>query len=329
MTATILNAQELRAAFLDYCQAHPFTQAPLGLYEPVDYILQIGGKRVRPVLALLAGQLFGSEQVTVQPVAHAVEIFHNFTLLHDDIMDDSPLRRGQATVHEKWDVNTGILSGDLMLIKAYEALCSCATTHRLPEMLGIFNQVATGVCEGQQFDVEFEQRDDVSIDEYLKMIELKTAVLLGGALQLGALAADASSEDSQHLYEFGRLTGISFQLQDDLLDTFGTTAQIGKPVGNDIVRNKKTFLYLKALALANDTQLASLTSWFSQSPDDPRRKVAEVTDIMRELGIPDQVAQLRDEYQAQAYAHLDAVTAPAERKVPIRELTEALLKRMS
>lgn len=325
----MLSPDQLRKIYLDYQAAKLYAQAPFGLYEPVDYILSIGGKRVRPVLALLAGQLFDADHATILPVAQAVEVFHNFTLLHDDIMDDSDLRRGKATVHEKWDVNTGILSGDLMLIKAYEALCECPTSHRLPEMLRTFNEVATGVCEGQQYDVEFETRDDVRIDEYLKMIELKTAVLLGGALQLGALAANASVDEAEHLYEFGRLTGLAFQLQDDLLDTFGTTEQLGKPVGNDIVRNKKTFLYLKALELGDDFHRTSLTSWFAQTPDDPTRKVAEVTEMIRKLGIPEQVAQLRDRYQSEAYAHLDAVGVAEARKTPLRLLTEGLLQRNS
>lgn len=325
----ILSPDQLRTAYLDYQGAKKYTQAPVGLYQPVDYILGIGGKRVRPVLALLAGQLFGANHETTLPVAQAVEVFHNFTLLHDDIMDDSPLRRGKTTVHEKWDVNTGILSGDLMLIKAYEALCDCPTSHRMAEMLGVFNKFATGVCEGQQYDVEFETRDDVMISEYLKMIELKTAVLLGGALQLGALAADASAEDAKHLYEFGRLTGLAFQLQDDLLDTFGTTEQLGKPVGNDIVRNKKTFLYLKSLEIGSELDRSSLSSWFAQLPDDATRKVSEVTEMMRKLGIPEQVAQLRDQYQSEAYAHLDAVNVDDARKAPLRLLTEGLLQRIS
>lgn len=275
----------------------------------------------------MAGQLFDADQNAVLPVAQAVEVFHNFTLLHDDIMDASDLRRGQPTVHKKWDVNTGILSGDLMLIKAYEQLCLCPTAHRLPEMLTVFNKVATGVCEGQQYDVDFETRNDVRIEEYLKMIELKTAVLLGGALKLGALAADASTEASDHLYEFGRLTGIAFQLQDDLLDTFGTTEQIGKQVGNDIVRNKKTFLYLKALEIATAEQQATLIKWFSSSPEDPSQKVAAVTELMREMEIPSAVANLRDEYQVQAYQHLEAVAVDQQKKQPLIELTEALLKR--
>lgn len=324
---TYNTAAELRAEYLTYLREHPYHREPAGLYEPVDYILGLGGKRVRPVLSLLAGQLFGADRKAILPVAQAVEVFHNFTLLHDDIMDQSPLRRGKPTVHEKWDVNTGILSGDLMLIKAYEQLCDCPTTHRLSDLLCTFNRVAVGVCEGQQYDVEFEGRNDVSISDYLKMIELKTAVLLGGALEMGALAADAPVADADHLYEFGRLTGLAFQLQDDLLDTFGTTEQIGKAVGNDIVRNKKTFLYLKALELAEDLDRRSLTNWFGLLPADPTEKVAEVTSLMRSLGIPEEVAELRDAYQARAYEHLDAVTAPADAKAPLRELTESLLLR--
>ena len=195
-------------------------------------------------------------------------------------------------------------------------------------MLNVFNEFATGVCEGQQYDVDFESREDVSIAEYLRMIELKTAVLLGGALQLGALAADASHEDAHKLYEFGRLTGIAFQLQDDLLDTFGTEAQIGKRVGNDIIRNKKTFLYLKTLELATSDQLATLRNWYQQHPEDPTQKVTEVTNLMQQLNIPRLTAELRDDFQAKAYAHLEAMDVAAGRKQPLIELTESLLARM-
>ncbi|MEM7574670.1 MAG: polyprenyl synthetase family protein [Bacteroidota bacterium] len=327
MASIITSAADLKRNYLDYLAAHPYRQEPLGLYEPVDYILQLGGKRVRPLLSLLGAQLFTDNWEQALPVAQAVEVFHNFTLLHDDIMDDSPLRRGQATVHEKWDVNTGILSGDLMLIKAYESLLDCPRKERIPELMQVFNRIAVGVCEGQQYDVDFERRDDVSIEEYLKMIELKTAVLLGGALEMGALAAGANAEAAAHLYEFGRLTGIAFQLQDDLLDTFGTTEQIGKSVGNDIVRNKKTFLYLKSLEVGSLEVKTELVDFFSGIPTDSTAKVVRVTEIMKALDIPQMVAQLRDEYQEQAYQHLTASGAPVERRAPIRELTEALLQR--
>ncbi len=329
MNRTVQSTEQLRAIFLEYLQANPFAKAPHGLYDPVDYILGIGGKRIRPVLALLAGQLFEAPLERILPVAMAVEVFHNFTLLHDDIMDDSPLRRGQATVHEKWDVNTAILSGDLMLIKAYECLLYGGYPENLPQMMVIFNKVATAVCEGQQYDVEFENSPRVSIPDYLKMIELKTAVLLAGALGLGALAAGAEHLEAGRLYDFGKYTGIAFQLQDDLLDTFGTEAQIGKKVGNDIVRNKKTFLYLKALELAQPKDRQQLIDHYASTPANPSEKVAAVTAIMQSLGIPRLVAELRDTYQAKAYDYLNAVKADEAAKQPLIQLAESLLQRKS
>lgn len=284
---------------------------------------------MRPLVALLAGRIYGDDGKNAMPVALAVEVFHNFTLLHDDIMDDSPLRRGQPTVHEKWDVNTGILSGDLMLIQAYEHLCRCPNTAAIPALMKTFNRVATGVCEGQQYDVDFEVRDDVTIAEYLKMIELKTAVLLGGALELGALAAGASQEEADHLYAFGRLTGLAFQLQDDLLDTFGDSSLTGKRTGNDIIRNKKTFLFLKAVEVLGLEGQEELNRWFASSPEDPTEKVVRVTAMMQEAGIPEVVAKLRDEFQAEAYAHLDAVSGDAAVKTVLHDLAEALLQRES
>ena len=302
---------------------------PRGLYQPIEYILGIGGKRVRPLLALLAARICGDDErlVAGMPVALAVETFHNFTLLHDDIMDASPLRRGQPTVHERWDVNTAILSGDLMLIQAYGHLCRVPHTDRVARLLCTFNRVATGVCEGQQFDVDFELRDDVSIDDYLHMIELKTAVLLGGALELGALAAGASVEDANHLYAFGRLTGLAFQLHDDLLDTFGDGQRTGKLTGNDIIRNKKTFLYLKTLEGLRREEREELLGWFRQSPQDPTLKVARVTELMQQGDIPRLVGELRDKFQSEAYTHLEQVGGNPEFKNVLRELTEELLQR--
>lgn len=321
---------DLRRQFLDRLAATFSDREPRGLYAPIDYILDLGGKRVRPLVALLAARMFGDEDLSKSmPVALAVEVFHNFTLLHDDIMDDSPLRRGQMTVHEKWDINTGILSGDLMLIQAYQYLCECPNKAALPEMLCTFNRVATGVCEGQQYDVDFEARQDVTIGEYLKMIELKTAVLLGGALELGALAAGAKKEDADHLYAFGRLTGLAFQLQDDLLDTFGDSKVTGKRTGNDIIRNKKTFLFLKALELLGKEDKDELNAWFADSPADPANKVIRVTDMMARAGIPQAVAELRDQYQADAYAHLDAAGGDPGVKAVLRALAESLLQRES
>ena len=326
--ASVLN--DLLQEFLITLRGTFNSKEPRGLYAPIDYILDLGGKRVRPLVTLLAGRMFGDvDQRATMPVALAVEVFHNFTLLHDDVMDESPLRRGRPTVHEKWDVNTAILSGDLMLIQAYQYLCECPNKSAIPEMLLTFNRVATGVCEGQQYDVDFEVRDDVSIDEYLKMIELKTAVLLGGALELGALAAGASRADADHLYAFGRLTGLAFQLQDDLLDTFGDSASTGKRTGNDIIRNKKTFLFLKALEILGTEGQDELNRWYASSPDDPAEKVVRVTTMMNQAGIPEAVAALRDEFQEEAYAHLAAAGGDPGTKAVLRRLAEGLLKRIS
>lgn len=321
---------QLRDQFIAQLRATFNNKEPRGLYAPIDYILDLGGKRIRPIVALLAAQMFGDDDLSrSMPVALAVEVFHNFTLLHDDIMDDSPLRRGQTTVHEKWDVNTGILSGDLMLIQAYQHLCDCPQKAALPALLSTFNRIATGVCEGQQYDVDFEARTDVTIDEYLKMIELKTAVLLGGALEMGALAAGASQEDADHLYAFGRLTGLAFQLQDDLLDTYGDSASTGKLQGNDIIRNKKTFLFLKASELLPPVGREELNHWFTSSPADPTKKVRRVTELMTSVGIPEAVAKLRDELQDEAYAHLDAASGDPAVKLILKDLAEGLLQRIS
>ncbi|MBB4078368.1 geranylgeranyl diphosphate synthase type II [Lewinella aquimaris] len=320
---------ELRDRFLQRLRESSTSREPRGLYEPISYIMGIGGKRVRPLLALIAARMFGDdEELTAgMPVALAVETFHNFTLLHDDIMDASPLRRGNPTVHEKWDVNTAILSGDLMLIQAYAHLCGAPDKRRTHDLLCTFNRIATGVCEGQQFDVDFELRSHVTIEEYLDMIELKTAVLLGGALEMGALSAGAGREDADHLYAFGRLTGLAFQLHDDLLDTFGDGKQTGKLTGNDIIRNKKTFLYIKTLESLDETQRGELVEWFSHSPEDPAPKVARVTELMRLRDIPRLVAELRDQFQKEAYAHLAAVNGDAAWKDALRQLTEELLSR--
>ena len=321
--------QDLNRIFLERLdQSLPRTE-PRGLYDPIAYILRIGGKRVRPLLALLAARMFGDGDDCAQgiPVALAVAVFHNFTLLHDDVMDESPLRRGQATVHERWDVNTAILSGDLMLIKAYEHLSQMPDPAQLADVLSVFNRVATGVCEGQQYDVEFERRTDVGIDEYLTMIELKTAVLLGGALEMGALAAGAGRADADHLYQFGRLTGLAFQLHDDLLDTFGDASETGKLTGNDIIRNKKTYLYLKTVEGLDADEREELIHWFSHTPDDPAPKVARVTELMRRRDIPRLVGELRDEFQEEAYGHLEQVGGNPEWIEVLRGVTDRLLQR--
>lgn len=300
---------------------------PEALYEPIDYIMRMGGKRIRPLLALLAARLFEDSARAALPVAAAVETFHNFSLVHDDIMDESPLRRGQPTVHLKYDPAKAILAGDRMLIGAYQHLMRTPRVEARPLLIEAFNRVATGVCEGQMSDMAFEGRAEVSIEEYLRMIEQKTAVLLGGSLEMGALAAGADRSDAERLYEFGRLIGIAFQLQDDYLDIFGAAEKVGKRVGNDILKNKKTFLYLKALETASAEQREELLRWYQIDAADPDQKVSAVTQLMVRLDIPRLTAERRDEYQARALDSLDRVAAPAEAKQPLRRLAVDLLNR--
>ncbi len=317
----------LRQELLDYLDQARLSGKPAGLYAPIDYIMDMGGKRIRPLLALLAARLFDAPAAAALPVAAAVEIFHNFSLMHDDIMDESPLRRGQPTVHLRYDASTAILAGDRMLIGAYQHLMQTPRPAVRAQLIDVFNRVATGVCEGQMYDMEFETRDSVSIEAYLRMIELKTAVLLGGSLEMGALAGGAASADAGRLYEFGRLIGIAFQLQDDYLDVFGTAEKVGKRVGNDILKNKKTFLYLKACETADATQVAELRRWYTVEAPDPERKVAAVTDLMRRLDIPRLTAEKRDSYQARALDSLAEVTASDSAKAALRQLAEKLLNR--
>ena len=232
--------------FLSYLKDYNTERDPKNLYEPVQYILNLGGKRLRPILTLMTADCFGGDVNKALDAALAVEVFHNFSLIHDDIMDDAPLRRGQQTVHEKWDLNTGILSGDAMLIMAYQ-LFENYPPETFQNLLTLFSKTALEVCEGQQYDIDFETRNAVSIAEYLKMIEYKTAVLVAAAMKMGAIIAGASDEDQNRCYEFGKNLGIAFQLQDDYLDAFGNPETFGKQVGGDIIENKKTYLYLKAL----------------------------------------------------------------------------------
>ncbi len=317
----------LRESFEQYLREHTFQQAPGELYAPINYIMGIGGKRLRPVLALLAHQAFRSGPEGALPVAMAVEIFHNFSLVHDDIMDEAPLRRGKTTVHEKYGLNAGILSGDAMLIYAYAFLARVEQQQAIPALLRVFNKVAIEVCEGQQYDINFESRQDVTIPEYLKMIELKTAALIGGSLEMGAIAAQAPEEDVARLAAFGRQIGIAFQLQDDYLDTFGDPEKFGKKVGGDIAQNKKTFLILKAQELAQGATRARLEQYMSTNPEEEAQKIAAVTSILRELGIPGLARALKEEYQEKAFAQLEQLGAPRERKEELRELALGLMER--
>lgn len=298
---------------------------PIELYEPIRYIMSLGGKRLRPLLVLMSYQLFKDNPEEVLDQALAVEVFHNFTLMHDDIMDDAPLRRGQQTVHEKWNSNTAILSGDVMLVKAYDLLMD--SPGNLKDIIRAFNACAAGVCEGQQFDMNFEHLPQVTEADYLNMIRLKTAVLLGFSLELGAMLAGAKPSESKALYDFGVDVGIGFQLKDDLLDVYGDQKKFGKQVGGDILSNKKTFLLLKALELASPTQLQVLSHWLSQTSFDANQKVKEVTAIYDQIGIKELTLAKMNEYFAKGFERLGAIDAAPERKEVLRTFTQYLIDR--
>jgi|TARA_B110000037_G_scaffold73674_1_gene88532 geranylgeranyl diphosphate synthase type II len=264
--------------FLEFLNDYNTIREPKNLYQPIEYILNLGGKRLRPVLTLMTTACFGGEVSRAMDAALAVEVFHNFSLIHDDIMDAAPLRRGQETVHEKWDLNTGILSGDAMLIRAYQ-LFENYPPETFRELAKLFSKTALEVCEGQQYDIDFETRLEVSIPEYLKMIEYKTAVLVGAAMKMGAIVANAAIEDQNRCYEFGKNLGIAFQLQDDYLDAFGNPETFGKQVGGDILENKKTYLFLKAIENGTPEVRAELIQLFQNSVIQPENKVSKALDL--------------------------------------------------
>ena len=303
---------------------------PYGLYEPIEYTLAAGGKRVRPQLAMIASQLFGGKDEEVLPAALALEVFHNFTLLHDDVMDKADVRRGRPTVHVKWNENTAILSGDQMLIEAYKLL-SGVPADKLPKVLQLFNKMATEICEGQQYDVDFESQEQVAIEEYLKMIRLKTSVLLANALQTGAYIAGADEPAQEVLYEFGIHIGLAFQIQDDILDVWGDPKTFGKAVGGDISCNKKTFVYLEAMRLLGDeamrrkikgdearpaTEAKSLEKWYSQVLEDNTKKIAAVKEIFEQLDVRTACEKVVEDYTRKALALLE--------QLPQNEATEQL-----
>jgi len=308
-------------------QTHPFDRNPSGLYEPVDYIMNMKGKQIRPVLLLMAHNLYRDSVEKVLAPAYAIELFHSFSLLHDDVMDQAEVRRGQPAVHVKYDTNTAILSGDVMLIYVYKFISESVPIEYLPEVLQIFNKVAIEVCEGQQMDMDFENRDNVSISEYIQMIGLKTAVLLAGALQIGALTAGASKEDAANLYNFGKNIGLAFQIQDDLLDTFGDQATFGKKIGGDIVQNKKTYLYLKARELAKGEDLKMLNTYYDGSVQEESVKIPAVTKLFKTLAVDKYASVLKEEYQKKAFEFLEAVSCSTKRKEPLTTLANRLMGR--
>lgn len=321
------SVADLKTVYLDYMKANPFTKEPQGLFEPVDYIMQLGGKRLRPILVLMAYNLFEKEVNAALPIAQAVEIFHNFSLVHDDIMDEAPLRRGQPTVHHKYDNNTGILSGDVMLIYAYQYLLKIKEKVLIPAIIQEFTDVAEAVCIGQQYDMNFETDETVTIPAYLNMIENKTALLLVGALRMGAILAKTSESNVHHLGEFGRNIGIAFQLQDDILDTFGDPEKFGKRVGGDIIQNKKTFLVLKTQEVADELDKNRLKELMSSYPSDEEQKIVEVRALFQKNNIQELADSVKEAYQNKAMLHLSKVDVDAERKKELKKLATVLLKR--
>ena len=296
---------------------------PYGLYEPIEYTLAAGGKRVRPQLAMIACQMFGGKEKEVLPAALALEVFHNFTLLHDDVMDKADVRRGRATVHVKWNENTAILSGDQMLIEAYKLLAG-VPAEKLPKVLQLFNKMATEICEGQQYDVDFESQEQVAVEEYLKMIRLKTSVLLATALQIGSYIAGANEQQQETLYQFGINVGLGFQIQDDILDVWGDPETFGKAVGGDISCNKKTFVYLEAKRReargerreARGDEAMRLEEWYSQTLEDNTEKIAAVKGIFEALGVRERCEEVVSEYTQRAMQLLE--------ELPQNETTEQL-----
>ncbi|WP_447641894.1 MULTISPECIES: polyprenyl synthetase family protein [Chitinophagaceae] len=314
---------ELLEQFSDFFQTQQFPVSPAALYDPCEYFLGIGGKRIRPVCCLMGNELFGNLHPDVWNVAMAIELFHNFTLIHDDIMDKSDLRRGKVTVHKKYGEETAVLSGDVMLIIAYTYLNKIDAS-LLHQTMTLFNKTATEVCEGQQYDMDFEKRDDVVLSEYIEMITLKTSVLLAASLSMGAFLGGASNRSCEKIYEFGKNLGIGFQVQDDYLDAYGNQDKFGKVIGGDIRRNKKTFLMLYALENANVVQKAELERLMQTDTDD---KVQRVLEIFDQVGVKQWALNLKKQYSDKALQALDEIVVTNNRKEPLRELTSQLLSR--
>lgn len=309
--------------FLDHLS---YDRKPESLYEPIKYVLSMGGKRIRPTLMLLAYNLYKENPEDILMNACALETYHNYTLLHDDLMDNADMRRGHLTVHKKWNDNTAILSGDSMLVLAFQRMMQCDTKH-LKDILDLFTVTALEIGEGQQYDMEFETRNDVKEEEYIEMIRLKTSVLLACALKIGAILADASAEDADNLYKFGEQIGLAFQLQDDYLDVYGDSKVFGKEIGGDITSNKKTYMLINAFNKANDAQRKELTRWVSARDFDRNEKVDAVTRLYNEIGI-DQLAQDKIAYYfAQSKKFLDAVNVAEEKKEELRKYAQKMMKR--
>ena len=322
----MINADQILKLVNDYLVQLPYDRRPASLYEPIRYVLSMGGKRIRPVLMLLSYNLFKEDPETILMPACALETYHNYTLLHDDLMDNADLRRGHETVHKKWNANTAILSGDSMLVLAYQRMQQCSSD-KMAEVLALFTETALEIGEGQEYDMAFEHRDDVSEEEYIEMIRLETSVLLACALKIGAILAGASKEDADNLYRFGEQIGLAFQLQDDFLDVYGDTRVFGKAIGGDITSNKKTFMLINALNHANEEQRRQLESWIGATEFDRDEKVAAVTRLYNEIGI-DRMAQDKIAYYfEQSRKYLQAVSVDESRKAELAAYAQRMMNR--
>ena len=305
-----------------------YDRQPASLYDPIKYVLSIGGKRVRPVLTLLSYNLYKEDALSIMPQAIGLETYHNFTLLHDDLMDHADMRRGHETVHKKWDANRAILSGDTMLLQAFERVEDCDPA-KLPAVFKVFIQTTLEIGEGQQLDVEFETRNDVTEEEYIEMIRLKTSVLLACACKVGAIMADAPADDIENMYKFGEKLGLAFQLQDDLLDVYGNPAVFGKNIGGDITSNKKTYMLINAFNRANDEQRKELVKWVDAKVFDRNEKVKAVTELYNEIGIRELCEQKIEEYYQESLVYLAKVNVIDERKKELKAYAAEMMKRQS
>ncbi len=322
------SVQELKNIFLDYIRQQRLTDEPVNLYKPVNYLMEMEGKRIRPVACLLVANIFTDDINKALPVAYSIEMFHNFTLMHDDIMDNANLRRTMPTVHVKYNVNTAILSGDLMMIMSYRHILNCCDDLILKDkLLKLFTDTAIEVCDGQQYDMDFESRNDVSLSEYLLMIKLKTAVLLAGTFKAGALIGGANDKDADHFYKLGLNLGLAFQIQDDLLDTYGEQSKFGKKIGGDIIQNKKTWLYLKALELADENQKFRLLNLYNDKSIPENEKISKVKAIFDDLNVVKYANDMIDELMENAFDHYYALSVPEENLKEMKNLMQYLLKR--
>ena len=326
MTMMTYSSLQLLNKVNTYLEQMPYSRPPKGLYEPIAYELSLGGKRIRPVLMLMAYNLYKEDVEVILPQAAGLETYHNHTLLHDDVMDHADMRRGKPTVHNVWDENTAILSGDAMLILAYRLMADCCKD-KLADVLALFTETTMEICEGQQWDMEFETRMDVKVDEYIEMIRLKTSVLLAAALKIGACLADAPEEDAQKLYDFGVKMGLAFQLQDDWLDVYGDPKVFGKNIGGDILCNKKTYMLITALEKADARQRELLEMWLNARDYNPAEKVAAVTALYNEIGVGKLCQEKAEALNAEGFAILDSIALPEERKQVLREYACSLLNR--